>query len=94
MSEEFSTRERGAQNPQPLEASPWRQGEGEVPNRVVLRKVGGCQPFATHIECLSDGPCGRYFTQGHYFAGLIDAAKDFEKRAARETAPEIEECLR
>ena len=66
-----------------IESSAWRQGKGEDPSRIVLRNVGGYQPFATHIEVRR--PSGETFTVvGHYFVGIMDATMDFQQRVAHE----------
>ena len=66
-----------------IESSAWRQGSGEDPSRIVLRNLGGHQPFATHIEVRRLS--GETFcVSGHYFTDSMAATEDFQKRVARE----------
>lgn len=68
--------------------------QGYQPTRVVLRHVGGVQPFVTHLQTLLyyypfEGQGYKehvYWYEedsmyGHYFADLEDAFADFAERA-------------
>lgn len=63
--------------------TPWHQRPGEVETRVILRNMGGYQPYATHIECRSLSGT-TYCVHGHYFVNLDSAIVDYGTRVARE----------
>ena len=50
-----------------------------LPSEIVLRYVGGYQPYATHFHNMRDG--GYYW--GHYFADLQQARADFIERCTK-----------
>ena len=59
--------------------------EGLRPSRIVLRSVGGYEPWATHLETLKFDPkTGRLvheeFHWGHYFEKREQAEIDFHAR--------------
>jgi len=49
---------------------------GSVPYRIVLRNLGGVQPYATHMHFLDTDS----YENGNYFSNLDRAVADYKKR--------------
>lgn len=59
------------------------EGSGMLPTRIVLREIGGFQPFTTHLKVYprDGGPLREpYLIWGHYFKTLEAAEADYHKR--------------
>lgn len=64
-----------------LAVGPMVQREGGVPNRVILRKLDGTQPYVVHWQ-LFDEKTGKHsgFSDGFYTSDYDDALVEFTRR--------------
>jgi hypothetical protein len=60
-----------------IASKPYRWTENDQSCQVVLREVGGVEPFVTHVY---DSNKDSYFW-GHYFRNVEDALEDFNERS-------------
>jgi hypothetical protein len=66
-----------------LDSGPMKPaGNGSLRSQVVLREVGGVEPFVTHLRVFR-GDGSFFHTWGHYFKSEAAAREDFQKRVER-----------